>query len=341
MSQIYLSRVRAFFKTLFIKIFSKENKAKVIEFSMLIFLLISSFDKDLLIISIIVFLGAEHILGLMYSKYDTKKKIIQRNILLAVILLISLTKADAKIFIILSTLVYFGNAYFLNIGAANLATSASIASACISIYYSFTENYSVAVLLIVCGAVLDSIDGFIARLFGKGKSEEYKKKGELSDNIGDGTSFGLATSAFIFFNINPYFGTPLSITISTLYCACVFYRLYHFIKTKNNVRKGYFEGLPSPAAALAIGIGGLILNNHTWVFLGLVFMISIAMIYFPLLWVKAAKNKSILFTAFASFILLICGLIKEENMWLLPFFAINIIYALYPFFYWIIKHTKK
>ena len=116
-----------------------------------------------------------------------------------------------------------------------------------SIKFALDLNYSMAVIAIGFAAILDTLDGRVARLI-KGTSKVGKELDSLTDVI----SFGVAPSFVMYFwSINELgkFGW-MAVLIYTVCCAL---RLARFNLTEVNENESwkinFFEGVPSPAAA--------------------------------------------------------------------------------------------
>ena len=107
-----------------------------------------------------------------------------------------------------------------------------------------------AVIFITLAAILDALDGRIARLI-KGTSEFGKELDSLTDFV----SFGIAPAFIIYFwELNKY--GKLGWAITLIYSVCCVLRLARFNLTKfepeENWKQNYFEGVPSPIGALLI-----------------------------------------------------------------------------------------
>ena len=337
-------KVRSLIEKSFIKISNKINipKLKVIEILVILYFgFIGLIDKNLLFISIIILLLLQHCSGFLYIKYD-KKEIAALRGLFYIILLIIAIKFDIELLMTLLMFMCLGSAFFLSTGIANLASLSSMTFGFIASYYMYAtynqdniKYHFYAVLLIVLGSMLDFIDGKLARIFNKDKDEEYKKNGVLIDDISDGSTFCLAISVLIFFHLFSYTSFYISITLGIIYFVCVIYRLYNFTKTKDQVPYGYFEGLPSPAAALTIAVGSLIL--HKALFIILVLLISFAMVSFSIKWIHfkmIVTNGKLLLIAIVSLILLIFGIVIKNEYFLYFFFLLSMLYTLHPIMDW-------
>ena len=109
------------------------------------------------------------------------------------------------------------------------------------------RNYTMAVIAIGFAAILDTLDGRVARLI-KGSSKVGKELDSLTDVI----SFGVAPSFILYFwalNEIGKFGW-LFVLIYTVCCALRLARFNLMTIQENETWKiNFFEGVPSPAAA--------------------------------------------------------------------------------------------
>ena len=104
--------------------------------------------------------------------------------------------------------------------------------------------------LILFAAILDALDGRIARLI-KGTSEFGKELDSLTDFV----SFGIAPAFILYFwELNNY--GKLGWAITLIYSVCCVLRLARFNLTKlddtQEWKNNFFEGIPSPAGGLLI-----------------------------------------------------------------------------------------
>ena len=137
-----------------------------------------------------------------------------------------------------------------------------------SIKFALDTNYSMAIIAIGFAAILDTLDGRVARLI-KGTSKVGKELDSLTDVI----SFGVAPSFIMYFwalNEIGKFGWMLVL----IYAVCCALRLARFnltvIEENETWKINFFEGVPSPAAAglvllpLILNLSGLIqFENYT------------------------------------------------------------------------------
>ena len=119
-----------------------------------------------------------------------------------------------------------------------------------SIKFSLDLNFNMAVIFITLAAILDALDGRIARLI-KATSDFGKELDSLTDFV----SFGIAPAFIIYFwDLNNYGKIGWAITL--IYSVCCVLRLARFNLTKfkpeESWKQNYFEGVPSPIGALLI-----------------------------------------------------------------------------------------
>ena len=132
----------------------------------------------------------------------------------------------------------------------NILTLGGVCLGISSIKFSIDGNFNVAVTLILFAAILDALDGRIARLI-KGTSEFGKELDSLTDFV----SFGIAPVFVLYFwELNKY--GKLGWAITLIYSVCCVLRLARFNLTKveesEEWKNNFFEGIPSPAGGLLI-----------------------------------------------------------------------------------------
>ena len=132
----------------------------------------------------------------------------------------------------------------------NILTIAGVCLGISSIKFSIDLNFKMAVIFITLAAILDALDGRIARLI-KGTSDFGKELDSLTDFV----SFGIAPAFIIYFWELNKFG-KLGWAITLIYSVCCVLRLARFNLTKfkpeDSWKQNYFEGVPSPIGALLI-----------------------------------------------------------------------------------------
>jgi CDP-diacylglycerol---serine O-phosphatidyltransferase len=132
----------------------------------------------------------------------------------------------------------------------NILTLGGVCLGISSIKFSIDGNFSLAVTLILFAAILDALDGRIARLI-KGTSEFGKELDSLTDFV----SFGIAPVFTLYFWELKNYG-KLGWAITLIYSVCCVLRLARFNLTKieksEDWKNNFFEGIPSPAGGLLI-----------------------------------------------------------------------------------------
>src|SRR5205823_12686771 len=116
----------------------------------------------------------------------------------------------------------------------------------LSIWCSIRGTFEIAAVLVVVAAVLDGLDGRIARL-----THSASKFGEEYDSLADLVSFGVAP-AVLAYSWGLVDFHRLGWMASFLFVVCGSMRLARFNIQTRVVDKKYFIGLPIPAAAATI-----------------------------------------------------------------------------------------
>ena len=128
----------------------------------------------------------------------------------------------------------------------NIFTALNLGCGFAAIILSVNGRYYDAAMILILGAVFDSVDGRIARL-----TETQSSFGEQFDSMSDIISFGLAPAFLVYQKYLLNFGR-LGATIAFVYLLCAALRLARFNSNTDKISSSYFQGLPSPGAALAI-----------------------------------------------------------------------------------------
>ena len=172
-----------------------------------------------------------------------------------------------------------------------------------SVLFSIKENYYEAAMVLILGAAFDSVDGRVARL-----TKTQSSFGEQFDSISDMISFGLAP-AILMYQRYLYKFERLGIAVTFIYVLFSALRLARFNASINKVPSSYFQGLPSPVAAL--GLVGYVLFSekypeiNNFLFIPMVYTLFYAILMITNIpfnsfkdsqWVR--KHKHITFLAF-------------------------------------------
>ena len=131
----------------------------------------------------------------------------------------------------------------------NMLTLIGVCIGLSSIRFALDGRYEFAIIAIIIAAVIDGLDGRIARLI-KGTSKVGKELDSLTDMI----SFGVAPAFIMYFwklNELGRFGW----LVCLIYVICVALRLARFnVNTggEPSWRDNFFEGVPSPAGGILV-----------------------------------------------------------------------------------------
>ena len=131
----------------------------------------------------------------------------------------------------------------------NMLTLIGVCIGLTSIRFALDGRYEFAIIAIIIAAVIDGLDGRIARLI-KGTSKVGKELDSLTDMI----SFGVAPAFIMYFwklNELGRFGW----LVCLIYVICVALRLARFnvnTGSEPSWRDNFFEGVPSPAGGILV-----------------------------------------------------------------------------------------
>ena len=131
----------------------------------------------------------------------------------------------------------------------NMLTLIGVCIGLSSIRFALDERFGLAIIAIIFAALIDGLDGRIARLI-KGTSKVGKELDSLTDMI----SFGVAPAFIMYFwklDTLGRFGWLLCL----IYVICVPLRLARFNINSNQEpswKDNFFEGVPSPAGGILV-----------------------------------------------------------------------------------------
>ena len=131
----------------------------------------------------------------------------------------------------------------------NMFTLVGVCIGLSSIKFAFDGNFKFSIIAIIVAAIIDGLDGRIARLI-KGTSRVGKELDSLTDVI----SFGVAPAFIMYFWSLSEIGR-LGWLISLIYVVCVALRLARFnvsSEGETSWRDNFFEGIPSPAGGVLV-----------------------------------------------------------------------------------------
>jgi CDP-diacylglycerol--serine O-phosphatidyltransferase len=199
----------------------------------------------------------------------------------------------------------------------NTFTALNMGCGFFSIILGWKGDFYLASMLLVLGAIFDSVDGRVARI-----THTQSAFGEQFDSISDVVTFGVAPSFLVY---NKFFINMgrIGLVTSFVFLLCGALRLARFNANIEKVSSDFFQGLPIPSGALALV--GLVLfslefpqiNIYAPGFIFYVLFFAFLMIsnipfnsFKKSQWVKSHK-KRVLFIIFLLFIL---TLLREQIM---------------------------
>jgi len=131
----------------------------------------------------------------------------------------------------------------------NIFTLVGVCIGLTSIKFAFDGKFATAIIAIIVAAIIDGLDGRIARLI-RGTSKVGKELDSLTDVI----SFGVAPAFIMYFWQLNELGR-IGWLICLVYVICVALRLARYNITSGNEffwRDHFFEGIPSPAGGVLV-----------------------------------------------------------------------------------------
>lgn len=137
----------------------------------------------------------------------------------------------------------------------NIFTALNMACGFASILLSIQGKVYEACMVLILGAIFDSVDGRVARMTGTSSSF-----GEQFDSLSDLISFGLAPAILVHQKYLFQYGR-LGAVVSFVFLLCAALRLARFNANIEKIGREFFQGLPSPGAALAV-IGSVLLSTE-------------------------------------------------------------------------------
>jgi len=133
----------------------------------------------------------------------------------------------------------------------NLVTSLALCAGLTSIRLAMEGRFELAVWAILVAAILDAIDGRVARLL-----KSTSNFGAQLDSLADFVNFGVAPALLIYIWVLKGVGS-IGWTACLVYAICAALRLARFNAAlegdpQPDWQKDYFVGVPSPAGALVV-----------------------------------------------------------------------------------------
>ena len=131
----------------------------------------------------------------------------------------------------------------------NMFTLVGVCIGLSSIKFAFDEKFTLSVIAIIVAAIIDGLDGRIARLI-----QGTTKIGKELDSLTDVISFGVAPAFIMYFWKLNELGR-IGWLICLIYVVCVALRLARFNVNSGQEpswRDNFFEGVPSPAGGVLV-----------------------------------------------------------------------------------------
>ena len=128
----------------------------------------------------------------------------------------------------------------------NIFTALNMGCGFVSILFSLQGEFYKAAMILILGAIFDTVDGRVARITGT-----QSLFGEQFDSMSDLISFGMAPTIMIYQKFLPDMGR-VGIVVSFIFLLCGALRLARFNANIEKIPSSYFQGLPIPSGALAM-----------------------------------------------------------------------------------------
>jgi len=131
----------------------------------------------------------------------------------------------------------------------NMFTLVGVCIGLSSIKFAFDEKFTLSIIAIIVAAIIDGLDGRIARLI-----QGTTKIGKELDSLTDVISFGVAPAFIMYFWKLNELGR-IGWLICLIYVVCVALRLARFNVNSGQEpswRDNFFEGVPSPAGGVLV-----------------------------------------------------------------------------------------
>jgi len=131
----------------------------------------------------------------------------------------------------------------------NMFTLIGVCIGLSSIKFAFDEKFTLSIIAIIVAAIIDGLDGRIARLI-----QGTTKIGKELDSLTDVISFGVAPAFIMYFWKLNELGR-IGWFICLIYVVCVALRLARFNVNSGQEpswRDNFFEGIPSPAGGVLV-----------------------------------------------------------------------------------------
>ncbi|MHA1685381.1 MAG: CDP-alcohol phosphatidyltransferase family protein [Candidatus Heimdallarchaeaceae archaeon] len=208
---------------------------------------------------------------------------------------------------------------------ANLSTLGSITLGIIGLVYTFIdpEGYAFwfAKILGIC-SILDFADGKLARISGS------KKLAIDIDTIVDSIVFGLLPGVYLGYRVSKW-SIIAGIATGLIYTGTAWYRLYRYTK-RDPIDVLYFQGLPSPFAAMVISCIVIFEGTPEWaVAMSTVIVAGFMVSVIPFPSFKGVPSKFDLFWIISTTIFFLAFVTFPFNWMIYPTYFIAILMIIY------------
>lgn len=143
-------------------------------------------------------------------------------------------------------------------------TVLAICAGLTSIKFALDDRPGIALGLIGAAAILDGIDGGIARAL-----DAQSRMGAEIDSLADAVNFGVAPALVVYMTLLPTY--PVGWIFALLYAVCIVLRLARFNAlldddTKPAYMRQYFTGMPAPCGAVGVigPLAAMLQFGHGW-----------------------------------------------------------------------------
>ncbi|MPZ86177.1 MAG: CDP-diacylglycerol--serine O-phosphatidyltransferase [Actinophytocola sp.] len=132
----------------------------------------------------------------------------------------------------------------------NAITVLAMCAGLSAVQFALSGNFAAAIAAIAVAAVLDSLDGRIARLL-----DATSKMGAELDSLADAISFGVAPALVLY--VWRFEGNRLGWVVALVFAVCIILRLARFNTLLDDTEqplyaKEFFVGVPAPAGGLLL-----------------------------------------------------------------------------------------
>ncbi len=227
----------------------------------------------------------------------------------------------------------------------NTITTLSFFAAFLSIIWSAQGRFEDACLAIVFAALMDGLDGKVARL--TNTSSEF---GVQYDSLADLVAFGVAPAALMWhWHLHAY--GRLGIAICFIFAVCAALRLARFNVSTAVVNKKFFIGLPTPAAGCTaisfVFFSRYIPEAISWITppmaLGIMLMLGMLMVsrvrYYS--FKEVAFLRAHAFSSMVTVILLLAILISQPKFLFFLIFLTYIVAGLWYTFFILPRRNRE